>query len=482
MGRKVLISSIGSGSYEPESKEAKYHSALYGFDGDERIVESAYIIDALKPFLEVDSLILVGTTGSQWHLFYKHLFDNPDLNGVIICPYDEDYFLELWQLYEERHKTEASLLEFRHKLDRLNETLRGFCLDIVILEYGLNDQEIAGNFILFSKAAELIKDGDSVIFDVTHSFRSLAFFGLVTVKYIKEVLGRDVALEFVSYGMFEARELNNGVTPIVDLSSLVKLMDYMKAAEEFERFGTATLLSELLLADDSHGHLAKSTMKSLRRLGSAGTYNDSDEFNNMVKNCNKGLSSLRGVRAEDLLIKRVLGRLVEFFGDAIDNKPLIMARLGKWHFEHKRYLESSIILHGFMLSHCAELLGQSFDNLSEWKSYELEQKILSKIRKKLKKLKKMPAITKDEELAQFKGFLQAYCHLVDLRNTLAHGKSLNKQQTVSFENAVNQFNNRFVKLFVDNTRIKKSMGELFNGEDTFWNLKEKTADEAVASD
>jgi len=232
----ILITSIGKGTYDPRKKEHTYQPAKYVGPGGQ-VVESAYVLDALWALYPIDKCILVGTAGSQWDAFYEHLCKT----GRTVK--DEAYLDMLVALdLEEEEKHSLPPEYIRHKLEPLKQAMGEFCHDIIVLKYGLDEAEILQNFVLLSAVGNHIQNGDSIYFDITHSFRSLALYEYLAVSYLQNVLQKNVKLEFVSYGMFDFARENGGLAPIVDLSQLLRLTDWVKAAEEYNRFGTAKLL------------------------------------------------------------------------------------------------------------------------------------------------------------------------------------------------------------------------------------------------
>jgi hypothetical protein len=142
--------------------------------------------------------------------------------------------------------------------------------------------------------------------------------------------------------------------------------------------------------------------------------------------------------------------LVRYFDDTIDQTPLIMARLAKWHFEHKRFLESSVMIMSFMVHYCADLLRIAFDGLDYKKAYDLEGTILEKIRTKKKEISNKDA----------RRFLGEYNNFTKIRNTLAHGRLLKKSQYETFRIFVALFDERFVELFIENENTRQQMRKL----------------------
>ncbi|HHW86816.1 MAG TPA: TIGR02221 family CRISPR-associated protein [Chloroflexi bacterium] len=110
---------------------------------------------------------------------------------------------------------------------------------------GSNDTEL---WEVFQKVVDAVESEESVIFDITHGYRSLPFLSFLSAAYLRAV--KRVRLEAVYYGNFEAR--NRSVTPnrapVIDLTRFVELLDWMIGADRFVRFGDARDLAQLLNA------------------------------------------------------------------------------------------------------------------------------------------------------------------------------------------------------------------------------------------
>ncbi|PPT10175.1 CRISPR-associated protein [Geitlerinema sp. FC II] len=95
---------------------------------------------------------------------------------------------------------------------------------------------------IFSRINECLEEGDRVIFDITHSFRSVPIVALLSVSYFRVV--RNITIEGLLYGAFEAKE--NGITPTFDLLPVVRLLDWLTATDQFIKTGNGRDLSALL--------------------------------------------------------------------------------------------------------------------------------------------------------------------------------------------------------------------------------------------
>jgi CRISPR-associated Csx2 family protein len=431
---RILITSIGSGSYDKETKSTNYRPADYYLGNEEKSVQSAYIYDALKTLRGFDKMILVGTCGSQWYALYDHLY-NKDSAIKPITMHDDEYTYHLLELLEEEKKWRMDPEKMRQELEPLKASMGSICAEIIVLKYGLNDEELLLNFELMTKISEYIRDGDELSFDITHSFRSLAFFELLAVNYLKETLGKKISLDFVSYGMFDIAKENGQKSPIVDLSHLVKMMDWIKASEEYNRYGTTGLLADLMEREQLGVDLSKEEKKALRRLGGeAISTNDLCEFKNLIRNCNNIVK-----RGGNLVLSYIFSDLSARFSSKLDDDMLLQAELSKWHFEKGRYINSVITLVEATIKYCADLIGA---DVSEWNN---AHKISTKIRE---------LISPNSEVGQFR---KRYNTIHAMRNKLAHAEDLKQKEILDLEEYIKGFYSTYERQFKNHRENEEAL-------------------------
>jgi CRISPR-associated Csx2 family protein len=437
----ILISSIGSGTYSQITGEANYNKAEYcEMARPDKLVKSAYIVDALIEFRAIDKWILLGTAGSQWQLYYEHLFRG-DSNIQPTSEYDEDYSLQLLEFFYREEKQHIPLVEVENTLEELKYALGDFCLDLIALNYGLDNDEILSNYQVLTRIGSYLEDGDSVYFDITHSFRSLAFYELLAVSYIKNVLGKDIQIDFVSYGMYDFARENKGKTPIVDLSQLINILNWDKAYEEFARFGTTALLVELLEGDRLGIDLEKDAVNALKRLSDPLLYHEINEFRSLIKNC------IRIVKAEKNKTKgesfnpfiRVFSYLEQRFGQIdLNDYSSVIAAVALWHYENKRYIQAAISAEEFTMTFCLELIRKSYKR-------EAERGNWADTNEKMKRV--LDAKTRNEVVRQF---LKKYKKFKKIRNKLAHGIVLNDGERESMQEYLHWIQDTYKEQFHGN--------------------------------
>ena len=403
----ILLTSIGIGQYDKEKKQVSYKDAVYALNEDRgKIFKTSYIYDALMEFKDIDKIIFIGTTGSDWHALYEHLFYK---NSRIIPskPRSEDYAYELYELKESKEK---NLNKCRQKLQTLIDTMGGVCLDIIILHYGLSIEEMNENFDRLAEAKKYIGKDDVLSFDITHSFRSLAFYELLAVNFFKLSMSEGDRLDFVSYGMFEGQG-DDGITPIVNQEPLLKLLDWTKAADEFKRFGTTHLLDQLLKdgeIDDSNISRAviKDVKIALERLCTAVDTNNLSELRHMVANCKKIKDKgSTGNHVIDFIFDEIYDRFGKYL-DQDENNIALYVEFAYWHIEKNRYIAAAITMIETMIKLCSNENSGDTDTIRA-------------------KLRSNAAIKRYS--GEHKDFIKYYNELRLLRNKLCHAGDWNRE-------------------------------------------------------
>lgn len=371
--RNVLLSSIGTGSYNKENGTVNYQTANYVIEDSEQEIVSAYIYDALIEFRNINKIIFIGTAGSNWFLMYEHLFDKSSK----IKPKgekDEAYAKILLELNEakpgpaepaaideDNTHPHLDVKEVRKKLQKLKDTMGDICMDIIILHYGITEAEMNDNFKLLAEAKSSIEEDDNLSFDMTHSFRSLAFYELLAINFFKLSMRNSNSIDFISYGMFEYKSYNGGKTPIIDQMPILRLLEWTKAADEYKRFGTTYLIDELVKKEDMTYGVNRDARLALRRLGDVVTSNNLKEIRNMVSNCHKIVErGTTGNHAIDFIFKDINDRFGAALGkeDNPEGRAKLNIIVAWWHLEKKRYIASAITVVETMVTYCAETIQQ----------------------------------------------------------------------------------------------------------------------------
>lgn len=115
-------------------------------------------------------------------------------------------------------------------------------LVVVQIPDGQSEDELWG---IFSALTETVEEGETVVFDITHSFRSIPFLSFLAAAYLRAA--RRVHIHAVVYGAYEARPKGDpGPRPVFDLTPFVFLLDWLAATNQFIHTGDAQYLARLL--------------------------------------------------------------------------------------------------------------------------------------------------------------------------------------------------------------------------------------------
>lgn len=106
---------------------------------------------------------------------------------------------------------------------------------------------------IFNTIVSEIQDGDRVLFDITHGFRSLPFLTFLALAYVRNVR-EDVEIERVVYGAYEAVERDNPCKPVFDLTPFIGLLDWIGAVSVFQQTGNAQPIANLVKGAQDRPH------------------------------------------------------------------------------------------------------------------------------------------------------------------------------------------------------------------------------------
>lgn len=216
----TLISLLG--------KAAKgYRTANYCFDQNVIRTEPFFGM-ALLEHAKPDKLILAGTAGSMWDVFFEHQqTDDEATLALIDAVASEAVTPEMLSIHEQR----------------LTEKL-GIPVQCLLISYARDETEQTA--ILTDLAASL-QPGEKVILDVTHGFRHLPMLALVAARYLARVRG--VQVQEVYYGALEMTDPATGQTPVLRLSTMLHMLDWVDALAVYEHSGNYGVFAPLLQKD-----------------------------------------------------------------------------------------------------------------------------------------------------------------------------------------------------------------------------------------
>ena len=397
MSKKVLIAGIGGGK---NKETGTYRVANYKIEN--KVYEQrSFITSALEEHYSIDKIIFIGTTGSMWDNLYEFYSKKYQKN------YDENYHLDLMGVIDNATMdTDINSLN----LTKFNETFKDKILGIVT-KYGMNELEIFENFNLIIKLQDELEDGDEVYLDITHSFRSNAFWMFLVMNYLTDVEDKNITVNAITYGMLEAQK--DGVAPVVDLNAFYKILQWIKGANTLKEYGNSYLIEENI----ENGKLSKKLK------------NFSDALNmNYIASLRQSINSLKKLEDDidnlegpaKLVIPKVIKDFMDRFASE-DKDYLFQAKLAKWHFEQKRYAMAYINVNEAIIGFVMDTL--EFPLLTGDRKRDenkLAKDWLNMIISRHESNKTYPSFKVDKDNIDLYEYIKIFEHSRRVRNEIAH--------------------------------------------------------------
>ncbi|HHS95590.1 MAG TPA: TIGR02221 family CRISPR-associated protein, partial [Phaeodactylibacter sp.] len=411
----------------------EYRKATYSIDGTV-IGESSFVSAILYDHFEIDNLLLIGTARSMWEEVYRYFCQKNN------HPLDEDYYLKLAELAENAdHKTSFDKYDFH-----LLEKTLGNQSKIKLIPYGLNKNEL---WQIFNTLADVFKqlDADHKIYlDITHAFRSLPLFSLTAFMYLKDTIGREANIGGIYYGMLETMREFDGIAPIVDLSLIVELQNWIKAAHSFLNYGKGYLAADLL-ADVNQAD-------TLRQFSDALGANHLEEIRTQIHKFNALAKKIDGHIAKMFLPEVLL----DFTKRMLDTKSNaeFQLQLSIWHLEKKNYFSAYIVFVESLVTYVCE------KKELDWTDKGKREKA-----KKILKKKKL-----------YGGLTDIFIRNRKIRNDLAHSRIVSKEDKTRIDVSSLKEDQTFFKNYLKKTKpITTMLLNLSNHPSTKWTTEQRAA-------
>ncbi|MBD5357743.1 MAG: TIGR02221 family CRISPR-associated protein [Bacteroides sp.] len=336
MARKVLISFLGTGG-NPNSRleitSREYKTAEYHID--DKTYTRSFVADALTDHYEIDTVFMIGTVKSMWEELYRSFCAK---HGM---PVDEDYYLELGETSAwASHESTLYLPEIEKIENALGKDSR-----IILINYGINEEELNNNIAAILSIEKDLKNGDELYVDITHSFRSLPLLIMNILMYLQNVSKKNITIKGISYGMLDVNT-EFGYVPVVDLKKVMEVNEWISGAYSFSEFGNAYKISKLLETID------KDTANRLN------DFTNAKNINNMAA-LQKSAGQLSGIKLDNLspIAKMTISPVVKEFIQSIgsfSSTSEFQYKLAKWHRDKHNYYAAYLTLVEAIITYVCE--------------------------------------------------------------------------------------------------------------------------------
>lgn len=271
---KHFLSVLGTSLYEPVIYE----------DGEFKSSEQVFIQLALverfyKDLLEPDSKIsLFLTDGAKERNYENRVYSEK-----------EEGFAQKWVSNKKKDvKANTSKQGLKEQfLTRFPELEPK--LEVVSIEDAQTEEQI---WNVFSSIYDSLREGDEIIFDITHSFRSIPMLAMTVINYAKIL--KNCSLTGIYYGAYEAAVVSGEakVAPINNLTIYNEILEWTNAANTFMRYGNASMIKEVF--DQKYNSLPKEEKPEWSSL---------KKMVNKVENLSDTIQTCRGADGTELEMK-----------------------------------------------------------------------------------------------------------------------------------------------------------------------------------
>jgi CRISPR-associated Csx2 family protein len=206
-------------SFLGKAVDKAYRTATYELP-DGQMETTALFGEALARHLQPNRVHFFGTSGSMWDFFPDHWGlqegeDGPDPQAVLEAATAE-------RITQEDLERDLGPYVSRHL---------GLPAHLGLIPWGQDTEE---QFGILHALAQCVESGDRLSLDVTHGFRHLPMMVITSALYLERV--RNVTVEGIYYGALEMTP-EGGATPVIDLSGLLRVGDWVEALAAYQASG-----------------------------------------------------------------------------------------------------------------------------------------------------------------------------------------------------------------------------------------------------
>ena len=349
---KVLISLLGTGVLVKDDSTRTYRTAKYSFN--DTTLESSFVSKVLYDSLGIDKMILIGSTHSMWEEVYE-VFAKDEHSRVT---FDKNKWEEIYKACDK--STNASKLAIPHQ-EAIEEAIGGGS-HVVLVKYGIKADEIKQNSEIILGLESLLNENDELYVDITHSFRSLPLYVMNLLVYLRNVSPKNITIAGIYYGMLEARREFNNIAPIVELSDILNVNDWISGAYSFMQFGNAYKIASLIPTK------YKSVSDTLKEFSNIENLNHLVALYDQYKKLKRlAKENQNWPRIMQMIIPQVVGRYtktIEPKTSANHKTSDFQFNIAQWQLGRYNFLAAITALVEAIVTRCCELVAMDYaDNL-----------------------------------------------------------------------------------------------------------------------
>lgn len=293
---------------------------------------------AMARHLKPTRLVLLGTPGSMWDVFFEREAEGQVLEQT-----------EQWQMLSDAVLGEAVTADMLQSYSCYLSQRMGMQVECRLISPARdNEQQLQ----LLHDLADAIPQNEILDLDVTHSYRHLPMLALVAARYLARVKG--VQVRDIYYGAFDMTDPVSGETPVVRLGGLLRMLDWVEGLAGYDRDGDYSIFARLLEQDG----LAPQHARLLQEAAFHERMNNTVRARQSLQSVMPSLQAHTGSMGR-LFLAQLLKRLSWFKEPKRDEQEL---RLAQASLERRDYLRAAILLQEAVISRDAAWQSDGIDN------------------------------------------------------------------------------------------------------------------------
>ncbi len=215
---------------------------------------------------------------------------------------------------------------------------------------------------LFKTLYDEIERNDSVIFDLTHSFRYLPmlFFSILNyAQYLKHI-----TVKGIFYGAWEARKQEENIAPVFNMTDSYQVLQWASAADVFTNYGIADKLYQRIKNQDLEFGATGKLSDSILKISDNMNYSRGQRIleGKMFSNCIEKIDMYKysdGIKLNPILLPLLVSienKIKEFN----ENSALNFIPAVQWYINHDMPAEAISMLKEGVITYLLEKNGFDF--------------------------------------------------------------------------------------------------------------------------
>lgn len=297
----------------------------------------------------------------------------------------------------------------------------------VIIPKGQNESEL---WAMFDQIVDSIPKNSKLYIDVTHGFRSQPILVLSICIYLR--MAKNVTIEKIVYGAWEARDEQKNISPVFDITPFLRLIDWTIAIDKFIESGQAWELSQMLnqahrlpyILGQNQEELPRHLSTLARRLDDVSLALRAIRPKETMDQAFSMIKKLKDVSQEVKTWAKPFAVLLnqvenEYKPMALPASELFKTRgiqaqieMMKWYVQKGYYMQAITLAREIVLTRACLLL--------EFDPIENREKMSKNLGKWAKFIKDNGTLDEDDKRIEKKIFAELWGQIIDCRNDIDH--------------------------------------------------------------